>query len=104
MAEMKQMIQEVKDSVTASLQAFTDGTTSVGQLQESLKEAGVAVSLKAEELEGLRTTPESACVCHWHKLHVRIIDTIHCQRRCDEVTKQMGLTQNAFLHLFNDEG
>jgi hypothetical protein len=60
MTEMKEMIQEIRDAVTTSLQAFTDGTTSVAELQESLRDAGVAVSLKPEELERLRTSPEAA--------------------------------------------
>ena len=56
------MIQDVKDSVADSLKAFTEGETTALQLQESLKEAGVAISVKPDELEALRDSPEKTCV------------------------------------------
>lgn len=59
--QLQQMIQDVKDSVAESLKAFTDGESTPAQLQERLKEAGVAISVRPEELEALRDSPDKTC-------------------------------------------
>ena len=72
---MQAMIEDVKESVQASLTSFTAGDCDAETLQQRLLSAGVQVALKPDDLERLRANPESACVTFPGSPHLIIIAT-----------------------------